>query len=189
MAVGSSMLATIRSVPPQWPQAFTSMLTKSPGAIWNSRKAGPKGGGQDARSNTRLRRCAKGHRATALNGSAMVCRRLGRFRVGGRTFAAPGWRQLRAQLRVRRTNSPGANLNSRRLARRAKGRMPVVKTPWKRVRWARGGHQRRQLGADKSAGSPIWTAAGRPQSGAQGCAPSIPPAQTPRASCRSSTAS
>jgi len=32
---------------------LTSMLTKSPGAIWNSRKAGPKGGGQDARSNTR----------------------------------------------------------------------------------------------------------------------------------------
>jgi len=57
-AVGSSMLATIRSVPPQWPQVLTSMLTKSPGAIWNSRKAGPKGGGQDARSNTRLKRCA-----------------------------------------------------------------------------------------------------------------------------------
>jgi len=58
MAVGSSMLATIRTVPPQWPHVLTSMLTKSPGAIWNSRKAGPKGGGQDARSNTRLRRCA-----------------------------------------------------------------------------------------------------------------------------------
>jgi len=58
-AVGSSMLAMIRSVPPQWTQVLTSMLTKSPGAIWNSRKAGPKGGGQDARSNTRLRRCAQ----------------------------------------------------------------------------------------------------------------------------------
>jgi len=58
MAVGSSMLATIRSVPPQWTHVLTSMLTKSPGPIWNSRKAGPKGGGQDARSNTRLRRCA-----------------------------------------------------------------------------------------------------------------------------------
>ena len=57
-AVGSSMLATIRTAPPQWPQVLRSMLTKSPGAIWNSRKAGPKGGAQDARSNTRLRRCA-----------------------------------------------------------------------------------------------------------------------------------
>ena len=35
MAVGSSSLATIRSVPPQWPKAFTSML------------------------KTRLRRCAQ----------------------------------------------------------------------------------------------------------------------------------
>jgi len=35
MAVGSSILATIRSLPPQWPQAFTSML------------------------KTRLRRCAQ----------------------------------------------------------------------------------------------------------------------------------
>ena len=51
--------ATIRSAPPQWTQVLTSMLTKSPGAIWNSRKAGPKGGGQDARSKTRLRRCAQ----------------------------------------------------------------------------------------------------------------------------------
>jgi|GEM_PF-2313680 len=59
MAVSSSMLATIRTAPPQWPHVLTSMLTKSPGAIWNSRKAGPKGGGQDARSNTRLRRCAQ----------------------------------------------------------------------------------------------------------------------------------
>jgi len=58
MAVGSSMLATIRSVPPQWTQVLTSMLTESPGAIWNSRKAGPKGGGQDARSSTRSRRGA-----------------------------------------------------------------------------------------------------------------------------------
>jgi len=72
MAVGSSMLATIRSVPPQWLQVLTSMLTKSPGAIWNSRKAGPKGGGQDARSNTRLRRCALGHRAALVAGAAVV---------------------------------------------------------------------------------------------------------------------
>ena len=43
MAVGSSMLTTIRTAPPQWPQVLTSMLTKSPGAIWNSQKAGPKG--------------------------------------------------------------------------------------------------------------------------------------------------
>jgi len=38
MAVGPSMLATIRTAPPQWPHVLTSMLTKSPGAIWNSRR-------------------------------------------------------------------------------------------------------------------------------------------------------
>jgi len=80
-----------------------------------------------------------GHRLTLLNGSALVCARLGRCHVGGWPFAAPRLRQLRAPRRVRRTNSPGANLNSRRVARRAKGRMPGVKTPWKRVNWARGG--------------------------------------------------
>ena len=35
------------------------------------------------------------------------------------------------------------------------------------------GHQGRQPSDDKSAGLPIWTPAGRPQGGAQGCAPSI----------------
>jgi len=54
---------------------------------------------------------------------------------------------------------------------------------------ARWRHQGREFGDEKSAGLPIWTTAGRPQGGAQGCAPSTPPAQTPRASCRFSTAS
>ena len=49
------------------------------------------------------------HRTAAFVGSAAVCARLGRFRFGGGTFAAPRWRQLRAQVRVWRTNSPGAN--------------------------------------------------------------------------------
>jgi len=94
-----------------------------------------------------------GHRTPALNGAAVVDVGPGRCHVGGWPFAAPRWRQLRAQLRVWRTNSPGANLNSRRLARRAKGRMPVVKTPWKRVRCARGGGTSAASLAMKSTGS------------------------------------
>ena len=39
---------------------------------------------------------------------------------------------------------------------------------------ARFGRPRRQPGNDKSAGLPIWTTAGRPQGGAQGCVPSNP---------------
>ena len=99
------MLATIRTAPPQWPHVLTSMLTKSPGAIWNSRKAGPKGGGQDALSKTRLGRCAKGHRATALKWSVVVCARPSRLLVRRRAFAAPGGCELRTQLRVRRKDA------------------------------------------------------------------------------------
>jgi len=166
MALGSSMLATMRTEPPQWMQVLTSMLTKSLGAIWNSRKAGPKGGGQDARSKTRLRRCAKGHRAVLSVGATVVAVGPSRRLVRRRTFAAPRWRQLRAPRRVRRKDAVGAG----------------------QVR-PRRRHQCRQFGDDESAGLPIWTTAGRPQGGAQGCAPSSRPAQTPRASCRSSTAS
>jgi hypothetical protein len=144
MAVGSSLLATIRTEPPQWMHVPTWML------------------------KTRLRRCAKGHRATALVGGAVVGR-FGRVVVGyvrRWTFAAPGGCELRAQLRVRRKDAlkPGQ-----------------VRTQWR--------HQRREFGDDKSAGLPIWTTAGRPLGGAQGNAPSSTPAQTPPASCRSSTAS
>ena len=139
MAVSSSLLATIRSVPPQWPHVLTSMLTKSPGAIWNSRKAGSKDGGQDAQSKTRLRRCAKRHRATALKWSVVVCARPTRLLVRRRTFAAPGGCELRTQLRVRRKDAV---------------KLGQVRTQWR--------YQHREFGDDKSAGLPIWTTAGRP---------------------------
>jgi len=91
MAVGSSMLATIRTAPPQWPHVLTSML------------------------KTRLRRCAH------------VIER--RFSSGLR------WSLLAAV----DSSSVGGRLPrldgvscARRLAFGAK-------TPWKRVRWARGG--------------------------------------------------
>ena len=52
-----------------------------------------------------------GHRTPALNGAAFVDVGPSRRLVRGRTFAAPRWRQLRAPRRVRRTNSPEADLS------------------------------------------------------------------------------
>jgi len=49
---------------------------------------------------------------------------------------------------------------------------------------SRTGYQCGQAGNDKSAGLPIWTTAGRPKGGAQGCAPSIRGARTGRGWCR-----
>jgi len=91
MAVGSSMLATIRSVPPQWPQAFTSM------------------------PNTRLRRCAQviaRRRSMGVRWSALAS--VDSALVGGRLPRPEG-------VSCARNFAFG------------------VKTPWKRVRCARGG--------------------------------------------------
>jgi len=52
--------------------------------------------------NTRLRRCAKGHRAALFVGAAVVAVGPSQLLVRRRTFAAPRWRQLRAQIRSRR---------------------------------------------------------------------------------------
>jgi hypothetical protein len=91
MAVGSSSLATIRSVPPQWPQAFTSML------------------------KTRLRRCAQ-----------VIERRFS---------SAPRWSLLApvhsSSVQGRLLRPDGVNC--------ARNFAFGAKTPWKRVRWARGG--------------------------------------------------
>jgi len=88
MAVASSLLATIRSVPPQWTHVLTSML------------------------KTRLRRCAKGHRAALFVGAAVVAVGPRRLRVRRRTFAAPD----------------GVSC--------ARNFTCGTKTPWKRVSWA-----------------------------------------------------
>jgi len=118
MAVSSSMLAKIRTAPPQWPHVLTSMLTKSPGAIWNSRKAGSTGGGQDARSKTRLRRCAQVIERCFSSGLRWsLLAPVDASSVGGRLPRPDG-------VSCARNFAFGA------------------KTPWKRVRWARGGGTR-----------------------------------------------
>jgi hypothetical protein len=53
---------------------------------------------------------------------------------------------------------------------------------------ARTGNQGRQARDDKSAGLPIWTTAGRPKGGAQGCAPSNPAVPESHASNHPGTA-
>jgi len=60
--------------------------------------------GAPAHIDTKHARVAlcSGDRAIALHRSEVVCAHLSRFRVGGSTFSTPRWRQLRAQLRVRR---------------------------------------------------------------------------------------
>jgi len=91
MAVRSSILATIRTAPPQWPQAFTSML------------------------KTRLRRCAK------------VIER--RFSSGLRwSLLAPVG-----------SSSVGGRLPRHDGVSWARNFAFGAKTPWKRVRCARGG--------------------------------------------------
>jgi len=107
MAAGSSMLATIRTVPPQWTQAVTSM------------------------EKTRLRRCAQ-----------LIERR---FSSGlrGASFALASAGSTAASCRLPRPD--GVNY-----ARRAAF---GANTPWKRVRWARGGGTSAASLAMKSTGS------------------------------------
>ncbi len=93
--------------------------------------------------------------AAARVGGAAISFGIGRFRVGGRTLAALRWRYHRAQAGVLRKDA--------------------VKLCEVRTRWR---HPRREFGDDKAAGLPIWTTAGRPQGGAQGCAPAAPLAHT-----------
>jgi hypothetical protein len=76
MTVGPSMLATILSAPSQWTQVLTSMPTQLSGAIGNSRRLArrAKGEGQDARSSTRLRRCAQAMAAAFVGWAVVVVR-------------------------------------------------------------------------------------------------------------------
>ena len=77
MALGSSMLATIRTAPPQWAQVVMSM------------------------EKTRLLRPA--HRTALLLGAArfVVGADVHRHCIARRPLAAPRWRQLRAQVCIR----------------------------------------------------------------------------------------
>ena len=87
MAVGSSMLATIRTAPPQWAQVLISMPTKIARSDLEQPQAGPKGGGQDARSSTRLRRCAQfiaRRFCSGLRGSSFALTSTGAASVAGR---------------------------------------------------------------------------------------------------------
>jgi len=92
MALGSSMLATMRTEPPQWMQVFTSML------------------------KTRLGRCAQ-----------VIARR--RFSSGLR------WSLLASV----DASSVGGRLPRPDRVSCARHVAFGAKTPWKRVRWARGG--------------------------------------------------
>ncbi len=125
MTVGSSMLATIRTAPPQWTQVLMSM------------------------PNTRLMRCAHVNARRFSSGGAVigVGVDVSRCGIGDKPFAAPRWRQLRAQVRVRRKDAvkPGE-----------------VGALWR--------HQRRQLG-DEVHGFPFDMAgAVRPLRGNARCA-------------------
>src|SRR3546814_10814715 len=69
----------------------------------------PMDGGGRAASGTAAESNAwsscRGHRAALFVGGAAIGVGVGRLRIGGRTFTAPRWRQLRAQVRVWRKDA------------------------------------------------------------------------------------